>query len=589
MIGPDDVPSENPHETPPSITWSDADVPMELRGVSRQWVIEFVRSVAAQVNGPRNQAIQDAEYAVNHNKAGLWGMHDQPDLPIPEIPPYYFLTTHGLVNRVIKPLTASIKAPLYALVPDEFRGRPTTFISHTWSSLLLGPDEQRIGTLDALEECDAEFIWIDFVCYNQHTFVEIANDMLRMIQTIGSISVCATPTPIYSRCWCLWELVCTHLAGADVSLLVRKGYRNDKIIAVNTLYRSFKGIERAQATVPRDQEMIRNACISHYGSVELANKEIEHIIQERFSSNWHELQDKNERMKFSPAPWILGASSAEPAPYEPYYNPEMLDSSVFDSPRTVRELFADSSVYLGAAEVERLEALRSRAAWESTSIEVQEFFQCLFNDDAAGVKKYLKLGCDPESVMDTLTPMVIAARNGNVEILKMLMEAGARVDPANTKFSPLRLAADRGHHEVVQMLLRHGAAVDSYEGDEGWTALIWASAGGHVEIVKTLLEEGADVNHTVLGKMTKALHVAAQNGNTEVVRTLVAHGAEIDACEYRGLTALHLAAYHGYEEVVRILLDHGADRTIKGSRGETALELADEGRYQGVVRRLSGK
>jgi hypothetical protein len=117
-----------------------------------------VRSVSAEVNAPRYQAIREAEYAESHNKAGLWGRHDQPDLPIPEIPPYYFLNTHGLVNRVIKPLTASIKAPLYAVVPEQFRGRPTTFVSHTWSSLLMGPDRQRIGTLDALERSDAEFV-----------------------------------------------------------------------------------------------------------------------------------------------------------------------------------------------------------------------------------------------------------------------------------------------------------------------------------------------------------------------------------------------------------------------------------------------
>jgi tetratricopeptide (TPR) repeat protein len=348
----------------PAPAWDDAAVPLEMRGISRRWLLDFVGSNFKDINAPRAQAVQEAERARGHNEAGRWGRHDLPDLPIPEIPPFTFLTTHGLVNRMIKPLTASIKAPLYALVPDEFRGLPTTFVSHTWSSLLMGPQRQRVGTLDALEHCDHEFVWIDFACYNQHTFKPqtIPNDMLRVIEAIGSVSVCVTPTPIYTRCWCLWELLCAHRAETAVSLLVRRGYRNDKIMAVNALYRSFRGIEKADTSVAGDREMIRMECLSYFGSIARADAELERIIQERFSSSWHELQGKNEQMRFSPTPWIVGDSGAQPSAGEPYFEPGLLDCAVFDSDRTVGALFADAGVYLSSDDMGRFNTARTEAA-----------------------------------------------------------------------------------------------------------------------------------------------------------------------------------------------------------------------------------
>jgi|GEM_PF-6413858 ankyrin repeat protein len=571
-------------------SWDDGAVPLEARGISRHWLADYVRSVLNDVSKPRRQAIQEAQRAEIRNRSRLLGLHDAPDLPVPAVPPLTFLTTHGLVNRVIKPRTASVRAPLYAMVPEEFRGSPTTFISHTWSSLLVGPQRQPLGTLDALEQCDHEFVWIDFVCYNQHTFIAIPDDMLRVIRTIGSVSVCATPTPIYTRGWCLWELLCAARADTAVSLLVRRGFRNDKIMAVNALYRSFQGIEKANSSVPEDLEMIRSECLSHFGSVERADAEFERIIRDRFSDSVYELQDKNEQMKFSPTPWIAGDSGAQPAAFEPYFEPGLLDSAVFDSDHTVRELFFDAGVYLGTADARRVITARAKATWQQSDTEVQKFFRCILSGDAAGVKKHLELGCDPKAELNRLTPIVIAAGRGDAAIVEMLIAAGAETDPVDVVLSPLRLAADKGHDDVVQTLLRLGSAVDAVDGETGWTALMWASASGHDDIAKTLLASGADVNHAGSGKRPTALHLGAQNGRIDVVRTLLAHGANVDAREYRGLTALHLAAYMGHADIVGILLRQGADPSAQGSQGETVRGLAEDRHQQHVIEVLtSGK
>ena len=566
--------------------WDDRAVPLEARGVSPRWILDFVRGALDEVNRPRRDAIELAERARSHNRAGLWGMHDQPDMPEPAIPPCSFLTTHGLVSRVVKPLTLSRRAPLYALVPDEFRGPPTTFVSHTWSSLLLGPEQQPIGTLDALDDCGHEFVWIDFACYNQHTFEAIATDMLRVIGAIGSVSVCATPTPIYTRSWCLWELLCGHRAESRISLVVHPGFRNDKIMSVNALYRSFRGIDTARSSVARDAEVIRNECVAHFGSVERADAEFEALIREKFSGSWHELQDRNERMQFSPTPWVAGAGGVAPAAFEPYFEPGLMESRIFGSDQTVRDAFAEAGVYLHSADAEHVTRERTQGVWESLGERTQSFFAAIVSRDAEAVKEHLALGTEPDIALGGITPLTVAAAAGDTSIVDMLIVAGAPIDSTRTALSPLRVAADKGQLEVVRLLLRHGAAVDGQSAEDGWPALMWASASGHDEIVRALLAARADVNHAGSGKRARALHLAAQDGRADVVRTLLEHGAEIDAREYRGLTALHLAAYRGHADIVAVLLSHGADVTAQGSQGETARGLAEDAGHPHVVEAL---
>ena len=74
----------------------------------------------------------------------------------------------------------------------------------------------------------------------------------------------------------------------------------------------------------------------------------------------------------------------------------------------------------------------------------------------------------------------------------MLITAGANVNYGFEKL-PLHTAAEQGHLEVVRLLLDAGANVEGYE-EDNWTALMSASSAGHLPIVKLLVELGANVN-----------------------------------------------------------------------------------------------
>lgn len=85
-----------------------------------------------------------------------------------------------------------------------------------------------------------------------------------------------------------------------------------------------------------------------------------------------------------------------------------------------------------------------------------------------------------------------AAREGNPELLRSYLSAGA---PAGMRTaagdSLLMLAAYHGHADVVQLLLHHGAEANAAN-DRGQTPLAGAVFKGHTDVARVLIGAGAD-------------------------------------------------------------------------------------------------
>ena len=77
-----------------------------------------------------------------------------------------------------------------------------------------------------------------------------------------------------------------------------------------------------------------------------------------------------------------------------------------------------------------------------------------------------------------------------------MVEAGADKDAAksNSGTMALFIAAQNGHLEVVRLLLDAGSDKDAATTD-GTTALLAAAHKGHLEIARLLLDAGVDKDH----------------------------------------------------------------------------------------------
>ncbi len=164
-----------------------------------------------------------------------------------------------------------------------------------------------------------------------------------------------------------------------------------------------------------------------------------------------------------------------------------------------------------------------------------------------------------------------------VEVVRLLLDKGANVNPSTRYKTPLMHAASEGNDEIIKLLLSRGAQVN-VQTDEG-TPLMMAVNGGHIETLKLLLAAGADVR-AVHRIGDQALMMAARQRsyrnptlepNSEVVRLLLAQGADPNAKGDWGRTALMHA---NTAAKVKLLVTSGADVEVKDDDGQTALMKA---------------
>ena len=165
-------------------------------------------------------------------------------------------------------------------------------------------------------------------------------------------------------------------------------------------------------------------------------------------------------------------------------------------------------------------------------------------------------------------PLIVAGAIGDTGLVEYLIEKGADITRyANNEDGEgepaLYFAAHDGYVDIVKVLLDAGAEPDSC-GDHGVTPLHTAAMQRHIEVVQLLLNRGADVNlaSTNPGGFTP-LHGAAIGGHKDIIKLLLKSGADHRMTTDSGHTPLMIAEHEGHwdfvnENAVDILRQYGA-------------------------------
>ena len=178
-------------------------------------------------------------------------------------------------------------------------------------------------------------------------------------------------------------------------------------------------------------------------------------------------------------------------------------------------------------------------------------------------------GKPEEFASGSLTPLMFAAREDDLESARLLVAAGADMNIAGGDGkNALSLAIFNGSYDVASFLVDNRADVNQADA-QGFTPLFWAVDRRNMEtapnfpwmvtadplpLIKKLLDAGANPNAVV----DNTPRARMREGSPRIVFA----------------TAFMRAAFAGDVELVQLLLAHGANPHIVSKDRETALEAA---------------
>jgi len=302
---------------------------------------------------------------------------------------------------------------------------------------------------------------------------------------------------------------------------------------------------------------------------------------------------------------------------------EVCGTSWTYNPSAVTRVAGDSGIP-GGSSGERLSALLKKLFETHVSGDaVEELVKAAANGDLLKVEELLgRPDCNVNGVFAGHTGLQAASQNGHLEVLRLLLRAGADLELEDKdgdqavhhaafgdepgvmeviagagadlnarnirRHTALHIAVNKGHVGVVKILLGLGCH-PSLQDSEGDTPLHDAISKKRDDMLALLLDHNADIMLTNNNGFN-ALHHAALRGNPSAMRVLLSKLPRpwiVDEKKDDGYTALHLASLNNHVEVAELLVHEGrANMDLQNVNQQTALHLAVERQHTSIVRLL---
>lgn len=135
---------------------------------------------------------------------------------------------------------------------------------------------------------------------------------------------------------------------------------------------------------------------------------------------------------------------------------------------------------------------------------VNKLYDAAKSGDYASTKRYLDLPVDPDCISsEGQTPLIMAAQNGKVQIVEMLIQAGADVNIGVNGNTPMIAAFQKGRKDVLRVLF--GAAFQTLEHAVGPGGQAVADYSAALNVVSAADEEVSPMAMAELRDVTAKL------------------------------------------------------------------------------------
>lgn len=184
------------------------------------------------------------------------------------------------------------------------------------------------------------------------------------------------------------------------------------------------------------------------------------------------------------------------------------------------------------------------------------------------------------------TPLMLAAREGDVVRLNELIESGVAIDEVDQNGRTAFLHASiNGEFDAAKLLLKAGANINAMD-NEGYTAAHLTILGRSSQrtrrfLSQLLIKHEADLTvcdtygFSPLMLCAKSRYYKLmENGRPDLAKILIDAGVDVNYQNSNGWNALMFAAADGNEKICELLINTGADVHYKNSNGWNALMFA---------------
>jgi len=185
----------------------------------------------------------------------------------------------------------------------------------------------------------------------------------------------------------------------------------------------------------------------------------------------------------------------------------------------------------------------------------RELVAAAARNDMKGVEALLNQGVNPNAVIDEWgeNALMHAVSNSNVGMTRALLDAGGDPDLKGRGFTPLGMAALQGDVRIVRLLLKAGADVDRKSND-GNTPIIAATIMHRTDVVRELLAYHPDM--TIWNREGRvSLGIAVELGYKDIVTMMLAAGVDPNVMDRNGNQPLFWAGDR--QEIAEMLVARG--------------------------------
>ncbi len=233
-------------------------------------------------------------------------------------------------------------------------------------------------------------------------------------------------------------------------------------------------------------------------------------------------------------------------------------------------------VFLGCSKTP--EAARKDLAQLNIPYSVDSFVKSIQNRDEVAINLLLDSGIDVNG--NRGAPLIAAVRFGSETLVRRLIKSGAKINARSyEEYGAIDYAAESGQLGMIKLLVEAGATIDPKRSLFIRNTLDVAEENNQTEVVQFLIKKfpmsKAEAN--------QALLAAASIGGPRLIRRYLSMGADLECRDKDGKTPLMLAKGSVfYEENMKCLLELGAkDSPTK----ETTTMSTDEA---AVIKTASG-